>query len=114
MNSMQTSDVIQQLFPTVDSGRIRTLLCPHVIPAENLMAAVVSCGPTGKVLNFSFANRSKDSVINELGIVLVNVATIVKSGVVVFLPSFAYAQTVEEKWTDNGTLDRLKRRKKVK
>eukprot|EP00941_MAST-03F_sp_MAST-3F-sp1_P004301 g4301.t1 len=107
-------DIIQQLFWKVDKNDISTLSCDHVVPDANLLALAVSQGPTGYELNFTYKNRSKMETKRELGRLLANICSQAPGGVVIFLPSFNYAQILRSEWsTKGGLLERIKRKKKV-
>jgi hypothetical protein len=59
------------------SDRIVHFACGHVIPDENILPVVVTKGPTGKTLDFSFQFRDKKDTLDELGRALV----IIKSNI---------------------------------
>ncbi len=53
------------------SDRIVHFACGHVIPDENILPAVLTKGPTGKSLDFSFQFRDQKETLDELGRALV-------------------------------------------
>ena len=53
----------------------------------------------GKNLRFSFDRRTDPAQMRELGRVLCNAASVVPQGMVVFLPSFAYASQLRQFWS---------------
>src|SRR5262245_57305084 len=57
---------INALFPTL-ADRVRIHSFPHIIPPENLCAATISKGPTGRELTFDFKKRGEKDVMEELG-----------------------------------------------
>ena len=50
------SELQAQLFPHL-SDTVSTFACGHVVPPSNLSCLVVSQGPSGSAMNFSFSNR---------------------------------------------------------
>jgi chromosome transmission fidelity protein 1 len=92
------SDYTSHLFPYLPSTSITTLSCGHVIPKENLVAWSLSRGPSGKEFEFTFKNRSDNSMVDELGRALLNICTIVPDGVVVFFPSYSYLSSILSRW----------------
>ena len=50
------SELQAQLFPHL-SDTVSTFACGHVVPPSNLSCLVVSQGPSGSTMNFSFSNR---------------------------------------------------------
>jgi chromosome transmission fidelity protein 1 len=68
-------------------------------------------GPSGKVFNFTFAERNAAERIEELGRTLSNLCTIVPAGMVCFFPSYAYEKQVFDAWSASGMLQRLQSKK---
>ncbi|XP_014244230.1 ATP-dependent DNA helicase DDX11 isoform X1 [Cimex lectularius] len=93
--------------------RILEFSCGHVIPPENILPIVVSAGPTGKQLDFSFNNRDSALMLNELGRLLINVCTVVPAGVVCFFPSYDYESKVFEHLEKNNMLQQISSKKKL-
>ncbi|KAL1837797.1 hypothetical protein VTJ49DRAFT_3384 [Mycothermus thermophilus] len=104
-------DYKTHLFPTHSPAKITTLSCGHVIPRENLFGWVLaSVKPTpqgGQVstgvvqdgmFEFSFQKRNDPSMIRQLGLVLLNICSVVPDGVVVFFPSYKYLEDVVQAW----------------
>jgi chromosome transmission fidelity protein 1 len=87
------SDYTSHLFPYLSPSSITTLSCGHVIPPSNLVAWNLSTGPTGQDFEFTFKNRSNGAMIDELGLALVNLCSVVPDGIVVFFPSYAFLET---------------------
>ncbi len=104
-------EVVKRLFDQVESERIRIFSCGHVIPKENLGCICLPQGPTGRRLELSFANRQKPSIMEEIGLCLVNIAGITPAGVVVFLPSYSYAGQLFAQWRKTETWNRLGKKK---
>ncbi|EPQ26870.1 uncharacterized protein PFL1_05505 [Pseudozyma flocculosa PF-1] len=92
------SDFRQQLVPSLAAERFTSHSCGHIIPSSNLSVTVVSSGPRGVPFEFKFDNRKDPALLDELGATLVNLCNIVPDGLVVFLPSYAFLDTVMERW----------------
>ncbi|KAI0710304.1 DNA repair helicase [Cerioporus squamosus] len=107
------SDVVNQLFSDLPKERLATFSCGHIIPATNLQTLVMRKGPRGGELQFKFQQRGDDTVLAELGQILLNFANIVPAGMVVFVPSYGFLHAVTEKWRSGGVLDKLNAKKKV-
>jgi len=105
--------VIQNLFPSVPQSRLHTFTCGHVIAPENIRPLAVARGPTNVRFDFRFQSRATPEQLDELGRLLVNVCTVTPAGVVCFLPSYDYERKAVDHWTLQGTLRRLKERKRV-
>ena len=86
------------LFPYLDSARLRTLSCDHVIPNENLVAWPLVKGLNSVDFDFTFEKRSLPAVIDALGHALVDLARTIPDGLVVFFPSYAYLEVVTSAW----------------
>ncbi|KAI8994116.1 DNA repair helicase [Trametes punicea] len=106
-------DVVNQLFAALPSERLSTFSCGHIIPASNLQTIVLKKGPRGSDLQFKYQQRSDENLIAELGQILLNFTNVVPSGMVVFVPSYGFLQTVMKQWQSSGLLDKLNAKKKV-
>ncbi|KAK3485159.1 helicase C-terminal domain-containing protein [Neurospora hispaniola] len=100
-------DYKAHLFPDVPPEKITTLSCGHVIPPDNLCVWTLgSIAPNPKVdtgigedcFDFTFAKRSNPNMINRLGLVLLNLCSVVPDGVVAFFPSYGYLEEVIGVW----------------
>jgi chromosome transmission fidelity protein 1 len=113
------SDYTSHLFPYLPSTSITTLSCGHVIPKENLIAWNLSKGPSGQDFEFTFKNRANNAMIEDLGLALLNICTVVPDGVVVFFPSYAYLTEILKRWAvllpgnTQSILQRLESRKSM-
>ena len=85
----------------------------HVVPRDALLPLAVARGPSGLALDFSFGARDADTMVDELGRVVLNACAVSPGGVVVFFPSFAYADRVYDRWTCTGVTARIARLKTV-
>ncbi|XP_071452150.1 ATP-dependent DNA helicase DDX11 [Hetaerina americana] len=93
--------------------RILEFSCGHVVPAENVMPMVILRGPSGKVLDFSYQERTKPETVNELGRVLLNMCNVIPAGIIVFFPSYDYEKFAYEMLEKKGILTKLELKKKV-
>lgn len=100
-------DYKAHLFPDVPPEKITTLSCGHVIPKDNLCVWTLgSIAPNPKVdtgigedcFDFTFSKRSNPNMINRLGLVLLNLCSVVPDGVVAFFPSYGYLEEVVKVW----------------
>ena len=81
--------------------------------ACSLLALAVGRGPSGAALDFRHASRGAAATIDELGRLVLNACGAVPGGVVLFFPSFAYAEQVHARWAATGLLRQLAARKPV-
>ncbi|KAI4145053.1 MAG: hypothetical protein LQ340_006445 [Diploschistes diacapsis] len=86
------------LFPYLDSARLKTLSCGHVIPKENLIVWPLSRSSNGIDFDFTYEKRSLPVVINALGVALLELARAIPDGLVAFFPSYAYLELVISVW----------------
>ncbi|XP_053400123.1 ATP-dependent DNA helicase DDX11-like isoform X2 [Mercenaria mercenaria] len=109
------SEFKDQLFHAagVQPERILEYSCGHVIPGEQLLPLAVSTGPTGVQLDFTYTNRNKTSLLDELGRLVCNICNIVPGGVICFFSSYDYEKFVYSHWENSGVLAKLQNRKKV-
>ncbi|KAI0629727.1 helicase C-terminal domain-containing protein [Trametes polyzona] len=106
-------DVVNQLFSALPSERLSTFSCGHIIPAENLQTLVLKKGPRGGELLFKYQQRSDESLMAELGQILLNFTNVVPGGMVVFVPSYAFLGMVTKLWQASGLWAKLDAKKKV-
>jgi chromosome transmission fidelity protein 1 len=107
------SDYTSQLFSHLPCHRLSTFSCGHIIPSQNLQAVILGRGPSGKEFEFKYANRGDDTLLLELGQLALNFSALVPSGMIVFLPSYAFLDGLVAAWKKSGTWERLSARKKV-
>lgn len=108
------SDFTTQLFADLDSKRrIKQFSCNHVIPPENLMAAIVEKGPKGRDLEFTFDARSDFLLLDDLTNCIANYCNVVPHGIVVFLPSYAFLDSLVLRWKTSQGLRRIEGKKTV-
>jgi chromosome transmission fidelity protein 1 len=61
------------------------------------LALALGAGPSGAPLDFRHAGRRCEAAIDELGRLALNACGVVPGGVVVFFPSFSYADQVHQR-----------------
>ncbi|GAA5857522.1 hypothetical protein JCM8547_009318 [Rhodosporidiobolus lusitaniae] len=105
------SDFREQLFPYLPPERFSTFSCGHVVPPEHVSTYAVSKGPTGVKFEFTFDKRKDVKLLDELGQAIVNIATVVPKGVVVFVPSYAFLDQAQARWEGSGMIKRLSTKK---
>ncbi|KAM0355154.1 hypothetical protein ACHAPU_001017 [Fusarium lateritium] len=92
-------DYKDHLFPSLESGKITTLSCGHVIPPENLCVwTLASSRPGAPPFEFSFQRRGDTEMITQLGLAILNLCSLVPDGVVIFFPSYGYLDEVVAVW----------------
>lgn len=127
----QISVFEQQLLPFLPQDKLSSFSCGHVIPPENLSAVVLSKGPGGHPLTFNFEKRSDVTLVSltdvshitrltscaaqmqELGMILYNLANVVPDGLVVFLPSYSFLASVKAALEKSGMWTKLDARKSL-
>ncbi|CEH19298.1 chl1 helicase [Ceraceosorus bombacis] len=107
------SDFTTQLFPHIDPQRFHRFSCGHIIPADNLLAAIVPSGPRGTTFEFKYDSRGDMNVLDDLANALSNYCNVIPHGVVVFLPSYAFLESATRRWKESGALNRLGNKKKI-
>ncbi|XP_047204207.1 ATP-dependent DNA helicase DDX11 isoform X1 [Girardinichthys multiradiatus] len=109
------SDFKQELLFSagVKEERIAEFSCGHVIPPENILPLVLSAGPSGQELDFTFQKRDSPRMMDETGRILSNICNVVPGGVVCFFPSYEYSRRIISHWEASGVLDRFGSKKKI-
>jgi regulator of telomere elongation helicase 1 len=74
----------------------------HVIKDDQVYAAVVATGPTGKALNSSYAQRDSTDYQRELGLALANFCRVIPDGLLVFFPSYQVMDACIAYWQNQG------------
>ncbi|KAI3455429.1 hypothetical protein Pfo_012092 [Paulownia fortunei] len=103
----------ERLFPSLQLDQLPFFACGHIIPSENILPVAVKYGPSGQSFDFSYKARSSSTMIEELGLLLSNLVTVVPEGVVVFFSSFDYESRVYEAWKTSGILSRIMKKKHI-
>ncbi|CAG5041487.1 unnamed protein product [Parnassius apollo] len=97
----------------LEAERVNVVKCGHVVPSDNVLGICLSKGPSNVSLNFSYENRMSNEMLNEVGRILRNICSIVPGGVVCFLPSYTYEQTVYEHFKSNKFVDSISKKKAI-
>lgn len=85
------------------SDQFAAFSCSHVVSPDNILLKCVSRGPTGRKLDFRHANRTTDSIVDELGQILYRtMKSVPYGGIVVFLPSYSYEAHIIRRWKQQG------------
>ncbi|KAK0547170.1 ATP-dependent DNA helicase chl1 [Tilletia horrida] len=109
------SDFRVQLFPQVPASRFTTFSCGHIIPPSNLHATVLTTGPprVNRPFEFKWDARSDMGLLDDLGTTLLNIANVVPRGMVVFVPSYSFLESIWKRWEDSGLLGKLGLKKQI-
>jgi len=107
------SGFVNNLFPHLPKERIAMFSCGHIIPSSNLQTLTLGKGPRGGELTFKFATMKDQSLVTELGQILMNFSRVTPGGLVVFLPSYSFLRQVMEIWGKTKLLENLNSKKKV-
>ncbi|XP_051147703.1 uncharacterized protein LOC127262888 [Andrographis paniculata] len=103
----------ERLFTSPKLNQLHFFSCGHVIPSENILPVVVKQGPSGQQFDFSFKARTSSTMVEELGLLLCNLVTVVPEGVVVFFSSFDYESHAYDAWKTSGLLSRIMKKKHI-
>jgi Rad3-related DNA helicase len=103
----------QQVSYSFVSPTFTAFSCDHVVSSSNVLLQCFSNGPSGQALDFRHQSRSSPLVCDELGRTVLRICQTVPSGVVVFLPSYAYEASLVCQWRKSGLWQQLRDIKKV-
>ncbi|KAA8541799.1 hypothetical protein F0562_022951 [Nyssa sinensis] len=103
----------ERLFPWLPPDQLHFFSCSHIVPPESILPVAVSHGPSGHSFDFSYSSRSSSTMIQELGLLLCNLVTVVPEGIIVFFSSFDYEGKVYDAWKASGILARIMNKKHV-
>ncbi|XP_057773049.1 uncharacterized protein LOC130992440 [Salvia miltiorrhiza] len=103
----------ERLFRSLQSNELPFFSCGHIVPSKNILPVAVKLGPSGQSFDFSYKARSSSTMIEELGLLLSNLVTIVPEGVVVFFSSFEYESQVYDAWKESGIVSRIMKKKRI-
>ncbi|XP_064555481.1 ATP-dependent DNA helicase DDX11 [Drosophila montana] len=107
-----THELTAQLFAHCPE-RVVERFYSHVVPADAVLPFVLTTGPTGAKLCFNYAQRASPAMLKELSMVLQNLCGVLPAGVVCFLPSYDYLDTVYAHLEQSGALQRIGQRKRI-
>ncbi|KAH7547286.1 hypothetical protein FEM48_Zijuj01G0293600 [Ziziphus jujuba var. spinosa] len=103
----------ERLFPWLSPDKLHFFSCSHIVPPESILPIAVSRGPSGQSFDFSYSSRSLSIMIQELGLLLCNLTTVIPEGIVVFFSSFDYEGMVYDSWKASGILERIMKKKRI-
>lgn len=124
-------DYLTYLFPYLEDepSQIEIFSCDHIIPDKNLTVVPVGSGKitmnrlaqTSVSFKFTFAERNNKQMIIQLGFTLIDILISTPDGVVIFVPSYQYLDSLISIWSsaqapgnNTGTImDAFARVKKV-
>ncbi|CAB3257841.1 unnamed protein product [Arctia plantaginis] len=92
---------------------VNVVRCEHVVPLDNVLGICLSKGPSNVTLNFSYENRMSNELLSETGRILRNICSIVPGGVVCFLPSYSYEQTVYDHLKNTNVIEAINKKKSI-
>ncbi|KIK59311.1 hypothetical protein GYMLUDRAFT_1004719 [Collybiopsis luxurians FD-317 M1] len=110
------SDVQNQLFSHLSPERMTSFSCGHIIPPENVLTLAVTKGPSGRELDFRAGKQGDQSVLADLGQIILNFTRVIPGGMIVFFPSYKFLDTAKAAWGAGGTtgyLEKFGAKKKV-
>ncbi|KAF5403806.1 ATP dependent RNA helicase DDX11 [Paragonimus heterotremus] len=115
--TMQPFDeLLQQVFQPAgkSTDNVTTFTCDHVIDSRcQLKVFPIVETRDGQPLEFTFQQRGQPRVMDECGDIILQIVLRTPAGVVVFLPSYDYQQTICSHWESSGLLSRLNQHKRV-
>jgi chromosome transmission fidelity protein 1 len=104
---------IDALLPDIPQEKLRIHSFPHIVPKENLCVSTLSRGPSGREVTFDFSRRDDPGTVEELGRAILGLIGLVKKGgIVIFVPSYGYIDTLFNRW-QNTILPKLQAKRKV-
>ncbi|KAL8098973.1 hypothetical protein AgCh_031615 [Apium graveolens] len=103
----------ERLFPSLPPDQFHFFSCGHIVPSENILPIAVSHGPSGQSFDFSYSCRGSSVMVEELGLLLCNLVTVIPEGIVVFFSSFDYEGQVYDAWKASGILARIMKKKRI-
>jgi fanconi anemia group J protein len=79
-----------------------TMEAAHVIGADQILASMVSCGPSGALMHGTFKNTQTFEWQDNVGQLVLDVCERVPFGVLVFLPSYALLERLHARYATCG------------
>lgn len=101
-----TAEFHHRLFPYADEIAVHTF--GHIVPKSQLLVL-----PIGNGMKFTFAERGNKEVIQKLGNTIIEIASEVPHGMVVFFPGYAYLAQVIAQWKHSNIWDKLTQVKSI-
>ncbi|GAV54856.1 hypothetical protein ZYGR_0AS01790 [Zygosaccharomyces rouxii] len=105
------SDVLENLFPTINENQLVNFSCDHVIPDDNLGTYVLQ----EPQIELTFEKREQPQVLRQMGEFYLRLSKSVPltGGIVGFFPSYQYLQFVIDHWKKTGLWSQLIKLRKL-
>ncbi|KAJ3356319.1 ATP-dependent DNA helicase chl1 [Allomyces javanicus] len=107
------ADLTEYLLPNRFGKEVVHFACGHIVPDKNLAAMVVPATATGREIKLTMSSWSDPAMLDGVAQVVLNLATVVPRGMVVFVPSFGVLDQLLGHMRKSDLLMRLERRKQV-
>ena len=101
------------LFSEIPINKIKQFNCSHVIPAQNLLMAVVSKGESGRDFKFTYENRDNSLMTQDLHKLLLQLSINIPNGLVIFVPSYIFLTKLKVSLEKSGTYDQIFQYKRI-
>lgn len=108
------SDYSDQLFPYLESAKLKTYSFGHIIDKDNVLVKPLAKGRSGIEFDFTWQNRQSRSMVLELATVIEKLCMVTPDGMVVFFPSYDYLAFVASIWRsgNNSPFSKISSHKK--
>ncbi|CAF0737627.1 unnamed protein product [Didymodactylos carnosus] len=109
------SEFVDHLFIACGQSkeRIYQLSCGHIVPETNVLAIGLPCGPNNVEFEFTAANRSNISMMDELGRLLISLTSTIPHGIVIFFCSYDHLQKAYTHFEKTFVLNKILPKKKI-
>uniref|UniRef100_A0A1B0AJQ2 DNA 5'-3' helicase n=1 Tax=Glossina pallidipes TaxID=7398 RepID=A0A1B0AJQ2_GLOPL len=107
-----TFELTEQLFSTCPE-RVKLRFYDHVVSSDAILPFAITQGPSGKNLCFNYSQRATVEALSDISAILENLCNVVPAGLVCFLPSYDYLDTIYSHLQTSGALERISKRKRV-
>ena len=101
-----------KLFETIPSSKLKNFSCGHIIPPEQLFLTTIGRSPQNVDMKFVLGNRDNSILFEELGEVLYELCCFVPNGIIVFVPSFSFLESLKKKVSES-IFDKIGEKKRV-
>ncbi|CUF30600.1 ATP-dependent DEAD/DEAH box RNA helicase, putative [Bodo saltans] len=113
-NVQPTTTSIASPLPQQQQQRYDAYSFPHVIPHTSLRVMTLGCGPSGKLLEFTYAQRFQQaSQLEDAARCVVNLSRVIPDGLIICFTSYAMEESFFQRAAATGLLDQLSSVKKV-
>ncbi|KNE56807.1 hypothetical protein AMAG_02583 [Allomyces macrogynus ATCC 38327] len=107
------ADLTEHLLPNRFGKEVVHFACGHIVPDNNLAAMVVPATATRREIKLTMSSWSDPAMLDGIAQVILNLATVVPRGMVVFVPSFGVLEQLLGHMRKGDLLTRIERRKRV-